>query len=62
MRPWMAPLSMTGTNHCTTLLYDARKHCIGIFDQWNLGRGDRNLREGWITVGENDEADEATTT
>ncbi|KAJ6443847.1 cortical patch protein [Purpureocillium lavendulum] len=51
LRPWMTPLSMIG-NHCSALLYDARKHCIGIFDQMNSGSGDHNLRAGSFTAEE----------
>jgi len=56
MRPWMTPLSTVG-NHHTALIYDARKHCIGIFDQLNSGSGDHNLYEGCI-IRKEDEVDE----
>ncbi|UNI24015.1 hypothetical protein JDV02_009795 [Purpureocillium takamizusanense] len=56
MRPWMTPLSGIG-NHGTALLYDARKHCIGIFDQMNSGSCDHNLHEGY-TIRRADEGDE----
>ncbi|PWI70134.1 hypothetical protein PCL_00278 [Purpureocillium lilacinum] len=56
MRPWMTPLSNIG-NHHTALIYDARKHCIGIFDQLNSGSGDHNLYEGCI-IRKEDEVDE----
>jgi hypothetical protein len=47
MRPWMTPLSMTG-NHTNMLLYDAKRHVIGIFDSENSGSGDRNLLGGCV--------------
>ncbi|KAK0634192.1 hypothetical protein B0T14DRAFT_576691 [Immersiella caudata] len=55
MRPWMTPLSCIG-NHNTALIYDARKHEVGIYGQIACGSIDKNLREGWD--GEYDEDDE----
>ncbi|RDL42174.1 uncharacterized protein BP5553_02153 [Venustampulla echinocandica] len=43
MRPWMTPLSMLG-NHHSVIIYDARRHCIGIIDQESCGSTDHNLR------------------
>lgn len=45
MRPWMTPLSRIG-NHRTLILYDARRHVIGLFSHVDYGSTDRNLREG----------------
>ena len=42
MRPWMTPLSMMG-NHRSIIIYDARKHCIGILDQESGGSSDHNI-------------------
>jgi len=49
MRPWMTPLSMLG-NHRSVIIYNARKHCIGILDQESCGSTDHNLYEGWTAV------------
>ncbi len=45
MRPWMTPLSVQG-NHTSVILYDAKRHVIGIFDPIYGGSSDHNLREG----------------
>lgn len=42
IRPWMTPLSLLG-NHGTVIIYDARKHCVGMFDHESCGSTDRNL-------------------
>ncbi|KAM0324368.1 hypothetical protein ACHAQA_008149 [Verticillium albo-atrum] len=54
MRPWMTPLSSVG-NHCTALIYDARKHVLGIFGQMDSGSSDPNLHEGWTTITDGEE-------
>ncbi|KAH6690703.1 hypothetical protein F5X68DRAFT_203549 [Plectosphaerella plurivora] len=36
LRPWMTPLSRMG-NHSTVLIYDAKRHVIGMFSQENIG-------------------------
>ncbi|KFZ20687.1 hypothetical protein V502_03070 [Pseudogymnoascus sp. VKM F-4520 (FW-2644)] len=45
MRPWMTPLSMLG-NHRSVIIYNARIHCIWIYDQESGGSTDHNLLEG----------------
>jgi len=45
MRPWMMPLSVQG-NHTNVILYDAKRHVIGIFHGEGGGSSDRNLWEG----------------
>ncbi|KAK4233850.1 hypothetical protein C8A03DRAFT_19145 [Achaetomium macrosporum] len=47
MRPWMTPLSMLG-NHDSVIIYDAKRHVIGIFDQIYGGSSDPNLYEGRV--------------
>lgn len=43
-RPWMTALSSIA-NHDTALVYDARKHVIGMFCQDGFESTDRNLRD-----------------
>lgn len=43
-RPWMTALSSI-SNHDTALVYDARKHVIGMFCQEGFDNTDRNLRD-----------------
>ncbi|KAK4122195.1 hypothetical protein N657DRAFT_621398 [Parathielavia appendiculata] len=45
MRPWMTPLSMLGNHQCV-IVYDAKRHVVGIFDQEDGRSHDPNLREG----------------
>jgi hypothetical protein len=47
LRPWMTPLSMMG-NHTDVLIYDAKRHVIGMFGNDYGGSGDRNLHGGMI--------------
>ncbi|KAK4234022.1 hypothetical protein C8A03DRAFT_47554 [Achaetomium macrosporum] len=54
MRPWMTPLSMLG-NHDSVILYDAKRHVIGIFDQIWGRSSDPNLYEGWVCESELDD-------
>ena len=54
LRPWMTPLSLLG-NHQSVIIYDAKKHCIGIFDQESGGSTDHNL---WTVVQETSEGGE----
>jgi hypothetical protein len=54
LRPWMTPLSLLG-NHRSVIIYDARKHRIGILDQESCGSTDHNLYEGWTAVQETGE-------
>ncbi|KAL5322942.1 hypothetical protein ACEPPN_010922 [Leptodophora sp. 'Broadleaf-Isolate-01'] len=56
LRPWMTPLSLLG-NHHSVILYDARKHCIGIFDQESGGSTDHNLWASAVPVEETSEAE-----
>jgi hypothetical protein len=53
MRPWMTPLSAVG-NHCTALLYDAKRHVVGIYNQMDVGSSDPNLYEGVVFSTENE--------
>lgn len=54
MRPWMTPLSMMG-NHRSVIIYDARKHCIGILDQESGGSSDHNIN---IYIAQEEEEEE----
>ena len=45
LRPWMTPLSRS-RNHSDVLVYDAKRHAVGIVDLVYGGSGDLNLREG----------------
>lgn len=56
MRPWMTPLSMMG-NHRSVIIYDARKHCIGILDQESGGSSDHNINI-YVTQEEEEEEEE----
>lgn len=47
MRPWMTALSQCG-NHQTALIYDSRRHVLGIFGQMDSGSSDPNLDEEWV--------------
>ncbi|KAK4099597.1 hypothetical protein N658DRAFT_560318 [Parathielavia hyrcaniae] len=47
MRPWMTPLSAMGNHQCV-ILYDAKRHVVGIFDQLYPGSYDHNKTEGVI--------------
>ncbi|KAH6688886.1 hypothetical protein F5X68DRAFT_274942 [Plectosphaerella plurivora] len=49
MRPWMTPLSCLG-NHQTVIIYDARKHEIGMVDQESMGTTDHNIYDGFRPV------------
>ncbi|KAK4040850.1 hypothetical protein C8A01DRAFT_45872 [Parachaetomium inaequale] len=47
MRPWMTPLSRM-RNHRTVLIYDAKRHVVGMFEGESDGSCDPNLYEGVI--------------
>ncbi|KAK3897434.1 hypothetical protein C8A05DRAFT_19805 [Staphylotrichum tortipilum] len=47
MRPWMTPLSRQG-NHTSVILYDAKRHVVGIFNPNDGGSSDRNLPDWWF--------------
>ena len=48
MRPWITPLSRLG-NHKWAILYDAKRHVVGIHDEMACGgSADRNLFEGRV--------------
>lgn len=47
MRLWMTPLSMLG-NHQSVIIYDAKDHLVGIYDQESMESSDRNIEEGKI--------------
>ncbi|MAB46853.1 MAG: hypothetical protein CMN67_15815 [Sphingomonadaceae bacterium] len=47
MRPWMTPLSLLG-NHRSVIIYDAKKHCIGIIDHETCGSTDKNIDLGYF--------------
>jgi len=47
MRPWMTPLCMLG-NHQSIVIYDAKRHVVGIYDHESMWSFDRNLDEGKI--------------
>ena len=46
MRPWMTPLSLLG-HHRSVIIYDAKKHCIGIIDHESCGSTDKNIDLGY---------------
>jgi hypothetical protein len=54
MRPWMTPLSGLG-NHRTVILYDAKRHVIGMFDQESGGSTDPNVGDGAVSVGDDED-------
>jgi hypothetical protein len=47
LRPWMTPLSLSG-NHTAFIVYDAKRHVVGIYDTQNCGSYDRNLQAGRV--------------
>ncbi|PVH78735.1 hypothetical protein DL98DRAFT_655937 [Cadophora sp. DSE1049] len=53
LRSWMTPLSLLG-NHGSVIIYDARKHCIGIIDHESCGSADRNIDLGYIQLARSD--------
>jgi hypothetical protein len=55
MRPWMTPLSLLG-NHQTVIIYDTKRHRIGMFDQESGRSTDRNPMGG--DVEDKDETEE----
>jgi hypothetical protein len=57
MQPWMTPLSMLG-NHRSVILYDTRKHVIGIIDQESGCSTDHNLYERVTAQEANESRDE----
>jgi hypothetical protein len=57
MRPWMTPLSGLG-NHRTVIIYDAKRHVIGMFDQESGGSTDPNVGDGAVSVGEDEDMDD----
>lgn len=65
MRPWMTPLSGLG-NHRTVIIYDAKKHLIGMFDQESGESSDHNIDQGdnageWDSDdGDDDDSDDET--
>lgn len=54
LRPWMTPLSLMG-NHSTVLIYDAKRHAIGMFSQENIGDSTDHNYDDEIT----DDSDDA---
>jgi hypothetical protein len=56
MRPWMTPLSAVG-NHYTALIYDAKRHSVGVYNQMDTGTSDPNYYEGFVCARLNDKGE-----
>lgn len=56
MRPWMTPLSAVG-NHYTALIYDAKLHVVGVYNQMDSGTSDPNYWEGVVCARFNDKGE-----
>jgi hypothetical protein len=56
-RPWMTGLSSIA-NHDTTLVYDARRHVIGMYCQEGFDSTDRNLHDQTPSISRDEDVDD----